>query len=66
MSDSYTLSRVIQATPKRLFESWLDSREHSSITGRAATDDSVIRMINKELRNAGNDQKCEADILDRE
>ena len=37
MSDSYTLSRVIQATPKRLFEAWLDSREHSDMTGRAAT-----------------------------
>lgn len=42
MSDSYTLSRVIQATPKRLFESWLDSREHSSITGRAATVDPAV------------------------
>jgi activator of HSP90 ATPase len=39
LTDSYTLSRVIRATPKRLFESWLDSDEHSSITGRAATVD---------------------------
>jgi uncharacterized protein YndB with AHSA1/START domain len=36
LSNSYTLSRVIRATPKRLFEAWLDSREHHNITGRAA------------------------------
>jgi uncharacterized protein YndB with AHSA1/START domain len=47
--DSYTLSRVIQATPKRLFESWLDSREHSSITGRAATVDPAAGGVIKSL-----------------
>ncbi len=42
MSDSYTLSRVIRATPKRLFEAWLDSREHSDMTDRAATLDTAV------------------------
>lgn len=36
MSDSYIISRVIRATPKRLFEAWLDSQEHSDITGLVA------------------------------
>ena len=42
MSDSYTLSRVVRATPKRLFESWLDSREHGDMTGRAAAVGSAV------------------------
>jgi uncharacterized protein YndB with AHSA1/START domain len=42
LSDSYTLSRVVRATPKRLFESWLDSREHHDITGRAAAVGSAV------------------------
>ena len=42
MSDSYTLNRVIRATPKRLFEAWLDSGEHSSFTGRAAAVDAAV------------------------
>jgi activator of HSP90 ATPase len=33
---------VIRATPKRLFESWLDSREHGDMTGRAATVSSAV------------------------
>ena len=37
MSDAYEVKRVVRATPKRLFEAWLDSGEHSSMTGRAAT-----------------------------
>ena len=37
MSDSYEIVRLVKASPKRLFEAWLDSAEHSSITGRAAT-----------------------------
>jgi uncharacterized protein YndB with AHSA1/START domain len=35
--DFFTIKRVICATPKRLFEAWLDSRGHSDMTGRAAT-----------------------------
>jgi uncharacterized protein YndB with AHSA1/START domain len=34
--ESYTLSRVVRATPKRLFEAWLDGREHRDMTGRSA------------------------------
>jgi uncharacterized protein YndB with AHSA1/START domain len=37
MTDGYEITRVVPATPKRLFEVWLDSREHGSMTGRAAT-----------------------------
>ncbi|MCH8864254.1 MAG: SRPBCC domain-containing protein, partial [Chloroflexi bacterium] len=37
----YTIKRVVRATPKRLFEAWLDSREHSDMTGRAAKIDSA-------------------------
>ena len=45
MSDSYIISRVIRATPKRLFEAWLDSREHSDITGLAAIVDPAVGGI---------------------
>lgn len=37
LSDFFTLTRVIRATPKRLFEAWLNSREHTDMTGRVAT-----------------------------
>ena len=37
MLDAYAVARKVQATPKRLFESWLDSREHSDMTGAKAT-----------------------------
>lgn len=37
LSDFFTLKRVIRATPKRLFEAWLNSMEHSDMTGRVAT-----------------------------
>jgi uncharacterized protein YndB with AHSA1/START domain len=36
MSESYELDRVIPASPKRLFEAWFDSREHTAMTGTAA------------------------------
>ena len=42
MTNSYTLSRVVRATPKRLFQSWLDSREHHDLTGRAAAVGSAV------------------------
>ena len=34
MSSTYETARLVRATPKRLFEAWLDSREHSNMTGR--------------------------------
>ena len=45
LSDSYIISRVIRATPKRLFEAWLDSREHSDITGLVAIVDPAVGGI---------------------
>ena len=40
--DGYTIKRVVLATPKRLFESWLDSREHGDMTGGRATIDAAV------------------------
>ena len=40
--DTYEVKRVVRATPKRLFEAWLDSREHSDMTRRTATVSSVV------------------------
>ena len=37
MSDIYEVRRIVRASSKRLFEAWLDGREHSAMTGRAAT-----------------------------
>jgi hypothetical protein len=37
MPSTYETARIVGATPKRLFEAWLDSQEHSGMTGRAAT-----------------------------
>lgn len=37
MGDSYETMRVIQASPKRLFEAWLEGREHGEMTGYPAT-----------------------------
>lgn len=36
MSDAYEVRRKVRASPKRLFEAWLDSHEHSEITGGTA------------------------------
>ena len=36
MPCAYQIIRVVPASPKRLFEAWLDSREHSDMTGRKA------------------------------
>ena len=36
MPCAYQIMRVVPASPKRLFEAWLDSREHSDMTGRKA------------------------------
>ena len=37
MPSTYETARVVRATPKRLFEAWLESREHSDMTGAAST-----------------------------
>jgi hypothetical protein len=37
MPSIYETARIVRATPKRLFEAWLDSGEHSAMTGAAAT-----------------------------
>ncbi len=37
MPSTYETARIVRATPKRLFEAWLDSQEHSSMTGRTCT-----------------------------
>ena len=42
MSDSYSPSRVVRATPKRLFEAWFDSSERTDMTGRAAAVGSAV------------------------
>ena len=36
MAGEYETRRVVRASPKRLFEAWLDSSEHSAMTGVAA------------------------------
>ena len=36
MSYTYQIIRVVPASPKRLFEAWFDSREHSDMTVRKA------------------------------
>ena len=35
----YAVKRIVPATPKRLFEAWLDSREHGDMTGGKSTID---------------------------
>ena len=39
--DGYGVTRIVPATPKRLFEAWLDSREHGDMTGGRATIDAA-------------------------
>ncbi len=36
ISDSYEVQRHVRASPKRLFEAWLDRHEHTEITGGTA------------------------------
>ena len=36
MSDEFQVSDVIPATPEQVYDAWLDSREHSGMTGGAA------------------------------
>ena len=41
MPDGHEVKRVVLATSMRLFEAWLDSREHCQTTGHPATDASA-------------------------
>ena len=60
MPDTYEVARRIGATPKRLFEAWLDTQEHSDMTGTGvtigtgegdefSTDDELIMGVNLEV-----------------
>jgi uncharacterized protein YndB with AHSA1/START domain len=42
MADSFTLSRVLPATPEQVYEAWLDTEEHSEMTGASATSDPEV------------------------
>ena len=50
MPEKYELLQTIQATPKRLYEAWLDSKEHSQMTNKDAsiksTEDTTFTTIN--------------------
>ena len=37
MSSTYEVARQVGATPKRLYEAWLNSQEHSEMSGRGAS-----------------------------
>lgn len=42
MSESIKLSRVIPASPRQIYEAWLDSKEHTAFTGGEARIDSKV------------------------
>jgi len=42
MSDSFEISTILPASPKRIYEAWLNSDEHSAMTGGAAAVDPSI------------------------
>ncbi len=42
MPESIRVSAIIPTTPKRLYEAWLDSAEHSAFTGAGASVDSSV------------------------
>ena len=37
MSESIKISTTVPAPPKKVYEAWLDSKEHSAFTGEKAT-----------------------------
>jgi uncharacterized protein YndB with AHSA1/START domain len=41
-TESFEVSRIIPATPERIFNAWLDSGEHAKLTGMAATIDRTV------------------------
>ena len=42
MQDEYEVKRVVLAPPKRLFEAWLDSREHGDMTEGKASATQIV------------------------
>ncbi len=42
MQDEYEVKRVVLTPPKRLFEAWLDSREHGDMTGGKASETKIV------------------------
>ncbi|MBI4338490.1 MAG: SRPBCC domain-containing protein [Chloroflexi bacterium] len=42
MPESIRVSAVLPATPQRIYEAWLDSRQHGSFTGGAAEIDPTV------------------------
>jgi uncharacterized protein YndB with AHSA1/START domain len=44
MTDSIRVSAVIPAPPRRIYEAWLDPRQHSAMTGSRATADTAGRF----------------------
>jgi uncharacterized protein YndB with AHSA1/START domain len=41
-TESFEVSRIIPATPERIYSAWLDSNEHSKFTGTNATVDPTV------------------------
>lgn len=42
MSDSFEISTILPASPKRIYEAWLNGDEHSAMTGGASKVDPSI------------------------
>jgi uncharacterized protein YndB with AHSA1/START domain len=42
MADSFSVSRVLPATPQQIYEAWLDTDDHSEMTGAPATCDPKV------------------------
>jgi activator of HSP90 ATPase len=42
MADSFSVSRVLPATPQQIYEAWLDADDHSEMTGASATCDPKV------------------------
>ena len=42
MSESFSVSRVLPATPEQVYEAWLDGDQHSEMTGGAATASATV------------------------
>jgi activator of HSP90 ATPase len=42
MTDSFSVSHVLPATPEQIYEAWLDTDDHSEMTGAPATCDPKV------------------------
>lgn len=42
MTDSFSIARVLPATPEQIYEAWLDTNAHSEMTGAPATCDPKV------------------------